>query len=690
MRTPRPRAAVPTRVSIALLAIALAFTTAVAQPSPSPGVALPVDRVVLFSTGVAYVEHAGNVTGDASIDLRVPPEAMDDLLQSLVVSDLGGGRIDGVRYGTRDPLGRILASYPIDLSRDPSLAEVLAQARGERVRLTTDVMVEGVVLGVERVQVAGEAPSAYLTVFDAGRLIRVDLAEVRDLAFESEALRTQLDAALAAIAAYRDADEVPVTIALRGEGEREVRVGYLREMPVWKTSYRLVLGSDDGTADLQGWAIFDNPTSLDFEDVAVTFVAGQPASFVSALFEPVYADRPRIDVAIAAGFVPPTDDGAIASEMARSLMAAPMPASPAMMADAVTAEAAFGAGVEALAEGVATGATFSYAVRERVTVQRFESVLVPILRAAVPTTEVALFDARADARHPLRAVRIVNETGLHLAPGPVTVFDAAGFTGTALLPDLVPGDDRLLAYAVDLEVAVDVEARSEPERVVSVRFDGGVLVSEHRSRLVTTYRLAPRGEVSRFVVVEHPRRSGYEVVAPTPVPAMTRDAHRFGVAIAAAGTDPVLDPSVAEHARCEGGDTCVLEVVLERVDARRVAVTNVPLERIEVYLQDLALDDETRDRLERVAQAQRALVALDRALAEERARRDAIVADQGRIRQNMAALERTSALYRRYVAELTEQEDTLAEIARRADALAAERAAAQVALDELVRSFGAE
>ncbi len=687
MTTPaRPRPAWP-RVAATIL-VAATLAAASSQPLEPAGAQLPVTRVVIFSTGVAYVEHGGVVDGDTTVDLRVPPGAMDDLLQSLVVADLGGGRVDGVRYGTRDPLARILGSYPIDLSRDPSLADVLAQARGERVRVTTDVEVEGVILGVERVNVAGEAPRAYLTVFEGGRLQRVDLAEVRDLAFESEALRTQIDAALAAIAAYRDAAEVPVRIALSGAGEREVRVGYLREMPVWKTSYRLVLGAAGDAADLQGWAIFDNPTSLDFEDVQVTFVAGQPASFVSALFEPVYAERARVKSAVTAGFVPPTDAGAIASEMSRSLMAAPSPAAP--MADAFAAEAAVGTGVEALADGGATGATFSYTVRDPVTVRRFESVLVPILRADVTAFEVALFDGRVDARHPLRAVRVVNDTGLHLAPGPVTVFDVGGFTGTALVPDLVPGDDRLLAYAVDLEIALDVETRSEPERVVSVRFDGALLVSEHRSRIVTTYRLAPRGDVTRFVVIEHPRRSGFEVVSPTPAPTMTPDAYRFGVSLVAEDDEGTTDPNVAEHARCEGAEPCALQVVLERVESRRVAVSSVPLERIEVYLQDLELGDDTRAQLEAIAALQRELVRVDRAIAEQRARRNAIVDDQARVRQNMAALERNSALYRRYVAELTEQEDTLAEIGQRLEALASERSALQDEFDALVRGLGAD
>ena len=683
-RTQRPSRLVPLVVAL-LTAAALGSVTA-ADLDTSAQVDLPVTRVVLFSTGVAYVEHAGRVDGDAALELRVPSAAMDDLLQSLVVADLGGGRVEGVRYGARDPLARILASYPIDLSRDPSLAELLAQARGERVRVTSDVTRSGVILGVERVVAPDRTPRSYLTLATEAGLTRIDLEEVRELRFENEALRAALDAALAAIAEYRDGDDVPVRVLFSGEGVRDVRVGYLREMPVWKTSYRLTLAGD-GSADLQGWAIFDNPTSLDFERVSLSFVAGRPASFVSRLYEPVYAPRERVDVTLASGFVPPTDAGAVASEVARSMMA--MPSAPAM-ADAAFADTAFGGdgGVEALAEGRAGGATFSYVVREPVTVARYESVLVPILRADVSAFDVSLFAPGTAGQHPLRALRLVNDSGAHLAAGPVTIFDAQGFTGSALLADTVPGDERLLAYAVDLELAVDVTSRSEPEQVVAVRFEQGLLVSEHRSRVVTRYVVDPRAEVTRFVVIEQARRGGYEVVSPAPAPAVTETAYRFGVALVREGDDTPSDPGIPMHARCDASGACAFEVVLERVESRRVAVSNVPLERIDVYLQELDLSETTRAQLEAIAVLQRDIVRLDRAVSAERGRRAAIADDQARIRQNMAELDRDGQLYQRYVAELTAQEDELLAIVERIAALEAERAERQADLDVLVRSLG--
>ena len=187
-----------------------------------------------------------------------------------------------------------------------------------------------------------------MTLASADGLRRVVLEEVRTLRFEDAALRAELDAALAAIARARGDETQSVTLRFEGSGERRVRVGYIREMPVWKATYRLVLG-EAGRADLQGWAIFDNPTHLDLVDVEVAFVAGRPVSFVSALFEPVYAPRARVEAAVAEALAPVADAGAFPSAALRGVMApAPM-----AMESAAFDLAGGGGGVEAMADGAA-------------------------------------------------------------------------------------------------------------------------------------------------------------------------------------------------------------------------------------------------------------------------------------------------------------------------------------------------
>jgi hypothetical protein len=137
----------------------------------------------------------------------------------------------------------------------------------------------------------------WLLNLKSGRTIRsIPMDDITDLAIEDPKLDAELDRALTALAQSRDQEKKPVTINFRGRGERRVRIGYVVETPVWKTSYRLVL--DDPANDapnkkdvggkLQGWAIVENQTDSDWNDVQLSLVSGRPISFIQQLYLPLY------------------------------------------------------------------------------------------------------------------------------------------------------------------------------------------------------------------------------------------------------------------------------------------------------------------------------------------------------------------------------------------------------------------
>src|SRR5690606_22522819 len=434
-------------------------------------------------------------------------------------------------------------------------------------------------------------------------LRRIDLSEVNDIAFANERLNQELSDALAAIARYRTSDATSVSVRFTGEGERNVRVGYVREMPVWKSSYRLVV-NDDGTADLQGWAILDNPTDVDLVDVDVAFVAGQPISFITSLFDPVYVTRARVEPETAKALAPDADDAVIGGPLFRQSITAPPAAAPAMemgaMADSVAPQLG-GAGVAAQAQGARSGATFAYTVSEPVTVGRHQSAMIPIVQQSISAHSLSLFDHNTLTLNPLAGVRIVNDTGLHLAAGTVTVYDGTGFAGNALLADLVPGDSRVLAYAVDLEVVVDQQYTPQNEEIVSARIVNGLLESSVRQRLTYTVNIAATTSERRLVAIDLPRHSGYEVVSPAVDPVVTTAALRFGVLVNADGpaADGAVDEDLPVQLTCDAeAESCTLVVHYERVSARTMAVSNIDGNLIAFYLEGVELDADTRSTLE--------------------------------------------------------------------------------------------
>lgn len=77
---------------------------------------LPVQRVVIYKNGVAYVERAGAVSGASSISLSFRAEEMTDILKSLSISSEGGA-VERVRFSTDESLDEKLRPFPSAFSQ---------------------------------------------------------------------------------------------------------------------------------------------------------------------------------------------------------------------------------------------------------------------------------------------------------------------------------------------------------------------------------------------------------------------------------------------------------------------------------------------------------------------------------------------------------------------------------------------
>src|SRR5579872_2471474 len=91
---------------------------------------LPVRRVVLYKNGVGYFEHLGRVRGNQDVHIDFTSAQLNDVLKSLTVLDLAGGRITGVDYNSEAPLARRLATLRLALGEKPTVADFLGAVRG--------------------------------------------------------------------------------------------------------------------------------------------------------------------------------------------------------------------------------------------------------------------------------------------------------------------------------------------------------------------------------------------------------------------------------------------------------------------------------------------------------------------------------------------------------------------------------
>jgi hypothetical protein len=295
------------RCAAALLLFTLTSAEAATAQSTQSRTEVPVRKVMLFSSGVGYFEHAGSVRGDGTTELRFKTSQINDILKSLVLQDLDGGRVSNVTYPSQDPLSKTLRSFQIDITANPSLADLLNQLRGAKVTVQSQgERLSGTVLGVEvrRKSVATGEPveTPVLNVLSGPMIRAVDLPTITSLSLDDPQLQDELTKALTALTQARDQDKKPVTINFAGNGDRRVRIGYVVETPVWKTSYRLLL--DDKSPKLQGWAIVENQTESDWSDVSLSLVSGRPISFAMDLYSPLYSQRPFVVQELFAGLRP--------------------------------------------------------------------------------------------------------------------------------------------------------------------------------------------------------------------------------------------------------------------------------------------------------------------------------------------------------------------------------------------------
>ncbi len=273
---------------------------------------LPVKRVVLYKNGVGYFEHLGRVRDNQDVTVSFTSGQLNDVLKTLTVLDLNGGRIAGVGYGSAAPIERQLDDLRLPVGEKPSLTEFLGSLRGARLEVRNGTsVITGRLLSVERKTRTGGGTTLevdYLSLItETGELRTTEVSPSFSVRLLDAGLPDRVDHYLDLISAGREADVRRMVISAEGTGERSLFVSYISEVPVWKTTYRIVLNSKNGEKPLlQGWAIVDNTVGQDWEKVELSLVAGAPQSFIQNLSQPYYSRRPVVPLPESVSAAPQT------------------------------------------------------------------------------------------------------------------------------------------------------------------------------------------------------------------------------------------------------------------------------------------------------------------------------------------------------------------------------------------------
>ncbi len=629
---------------------------------------VPVRMVVLFSSGVGYFEHAGTVSGDATAELRFKTQQINDILKSLVVQDTGG-TVSTVVYPSQDPIAKTLRSFQVDITGNPSLAELLNQLRGARISVSAGgESVAGTILGAEKRPKAvekGQIEIWVLNVLTGATIRSVELDTVSSLELQDPQLQQELTKALAALAQARDQDTKPVRIRFQGTGSRTVRLGYVVETPVWKTSYRLIL---DEKPMLQGWAIVENQTDNDWNQVQLALVSGRPISFIQELYQPLYLPRPVVQPELFASLRPQNYAAGIDAQRERQAAApAPAPAAPraarggaAMAARALADRAEVdmaapaemqmmkasvldaSASVQALASAEAVGELFQYAVGN-VSLPRQRSAMIPIISSPIDLEKVSIYNQNVLPRNPLNGAILKNSTKNHLLAGPLTVLEGGSYAGDARLDNVPPGQQRLLSYGVDLQMLVNAAQNRQENTIQSGRIIKGVLHLQRKHVFTQEYEVQNRDEKPRTLIIEHPIRRGWTLMEPKEPMEKTDTLYRFRMEVPA-------------------GRPTSLTVREQNIVGETIAILPADLGTLELYSKTGEIAPKVRDALARAAAMKMRMEETNRQIEQHRRQLTEITQEQGRIRENLRVTTAARDYQAMLLKKLSDQEGEIEKI----------------------------
>lgn len=680
-----------------------------------PANTLPIKRVILYSNGVAYFERRGIVDGDVQIDLSFRESQVDDVLKSMIVLDLGQGKIGSVSYNSSMPASARTAEIPFSVDamtqNSGGIAEVLSQMQGAKVSIATARgPAIGRILTIHEQKTEGkpDVPASIertiVIASDTGEISGYVLSDIRGVKLLDDGMRKNVDEFANAVASSRRRDAKTITITGSGTGPREMVVSYTVAAPIWKTTYRVVL-DPEGKPFFQGWAIIDNVSDEDWNDVQLSLISGSPVSFIQNLQKPLYRYRPIIPIpedlnlrpqiydpeagsgggvgygtgsgygsgsgsGDGAGFAPPAPPKA-AFDDANSNFIVSSGFSGTSVSDSLVAQTG---GIDTAASGAEIGDLFEYKIEQPVSVPRNRSALIPIIQTKMDGERVSIFrlpaeddedasdDEYAAARkanpRAMSGLLLKNITPMTFEGGSMTVLDGDAYAGEALMERLKPNEQRLISFALDLGTHIRTEktADRDPAKIVKV-VDGAFQIHYFKTDK-RVYHLSNQTDRPKAVYIEHPRRKDWVLSDSFAKPDYTTARfYRFRVELKPYETKEL---TVGEN--------------FGMMDAYQL--NRLSPKDLDLFVRGRYIDDTMRARLGRFIDLRMRINDISAKLSAIEKESGEIAADQERLRENIESLVKTSGakqLIARYISKADTQESRLEQIRAERTALNAEK-----------------
>ncbi len=652
---------------------------------------VPIQRVVLYRSGIAYVERFGEIEGD-TLTLQIQPDQINDILTTLTILVDGGENVaSSIGLPIERSVAQDLDSLPPQVRQSGGMMSLLNAFRGAAVHIeAVGGSADGRVVGTEALVNDDGNQIRYVTIMtEEGELRQFRIDEIRDVTLENDTLELGLSRSLNVSLGEGDWKPVELKFHLSGDGPHDVFVSYVVEMPTWKPTYRIIV--DDGEVHLQGWAVVDNISGEDWDDIELSLVAGTPISFQYDLHSPRFVTRPDLT---ARGFVdgtvmaPTVDDGvmALADASRPQGQAAPRerrsrtpsrtgrannnraeggyfetPESeeePDEWRDDDDLDLAFNLESQMLIDGMGDSADtqqfdnlFRYDVGYSINVADRSSALVTVVNEPLDGEDILYFDPQSSqaGNNPYRAIRLTNDTGFTIERGPLSIFKDSTFVGQAIGPRIGESEMVFLPYSVDGRFRIVERQSNGTEGVRLVRIVNSIIYSEVQNIARRTYQITNNSGDEARLYVRVPKRTNWNLTTPDPDSGVIDQGSVWYVPIE-------LDGEGSQEFTVETATTVT----------RRVEIWDaIAADTIGLYISNPDAAPEIKEQLEAVLEQRARIAEIERELTTQRRLRSDAYGRMSEIRQNLEALGDTRQsrdLRRTLERRLGEQEDQATEM----------------------------
>ncbi len=612
----------------------------------------PIKRVSLYTSGLAWMVHETTVTDNEIVYFSVEDKDINDILKSLVLEDLDGGTVEAVNFDSEDPLSTILGDLRVNPSGSPTLVDFLLRTQGEMVSVTTPYgAFEGRIFSVEIITVNEGEKRVILNLMDDEGIKTIDISALQQLQFLDKILQKEMLSALDRIAQSRIKSSRSIKLSFTGTGTRRVRLSYIRAVPLWKTSYRIVL-DEKGTPRLEGWALVQNTGSFPWKNIQLDFIAGQPNAFTMDMATPRYVTRQHVQ--------PSIDTPLGATEYERGYASSPVPmpknemrsgslsmmlAEPEALYEDDSAGGYYDKSksyspspVASRAAGVRGGNFYRYEVKKPITVDSRSSAMIPIIEESEVGSTLGVYDPAYDLV--LKGLRLANDTDAHWAAGPVSITEGRYYGGDALIPEMIPHSEQLITYAVHGTMDIQKTMKSEPQRIDSLRIVNGILHRVDKLERETEYIVEG---TEKEVIIIHPKNSGWALTKNPEIDRETLSEYRFKI-------DNWEKPVIVSE---------------EYLISRQVSLAGFRNIDTLTYIGWSGISTELKNAFEKMSTLLEDVSSIRNDISSADNDISRLERDQNRIRENIKVLEFTSDLYKQYSSQLAEQEKTIQELNRK-------------------------